>query len=65
MAPTNIKEVGHFLRVCNFIKNHNAGRAALVDLIIRLTKKDNKFAWEEEQEIAFKLVKNKLQKQSC
>jgi hypothetical protein len=29
-------------------------------MITRLTKKDIKFAWEEEQEVAFKPVKEKV-----
>jgi hypothetical protein len=60
LAPTNIKVVRHFLRVCNFIKNNIPGRAALMKPIIRLTKKDVKFAWEEEEETAFKLIKEKV-----
>jgi hypothetical protein len=55
----NIKDVRHFLGVCNFIKNHIPGQAALMEPITRLTKKDVKFAWEE-QETAFKLIKEKV-----
>jgi hypothetical protein len=60
LAPTNIKDMRHFLRVCNFIKNHIPGQAALMEPIIRLTKNNIEFAWEEEQETAFKLIKEKV-----
>ncbi len=50
----------HFLGVCNFIKNHIPGQAALIEPITRLTKKDFRFAWEEEQDTAFKLIKKKV-----
>ncbi len=56
LSPTNIKEVRHFLGGCNFIKNHTPGRAALMGPITRLTKKEVKFKWEEEQETAFKVI---------
>jgi hypothetical protein len=56
LAPTNIKDVRHFLGVCNFITNHVPGQVALMEPITRLTKKDVQFAWEEEQETAFKLI---------
>ncbi len=59
-TPTNIKDVRHFLGVCNFIKNHIPGQAALMEPITRLMKKDVKFAWEEEQETVFKLIKKKV-----
>jgi hypothetical protein len=48
LDPTNIKDVRHFLGVYNFIKTHIPGRAALMEPITRLTKKDVKFAWEDE-----------------
>ncbi len=59
-APTNIKDVRYFLGVCNFMKNHIPGQAALMEPITRITKKDIKFAWTEEQETAFKLIKEKV-----
>jgi hypothetical protein len=60
LAPMNIKDMIHFLGVCNFIKHHIPGQAALMKSITRLTKKEVKFAWEEEQETAFKLIKEKV-----
>jgi hypothetical protein len=40
LAPTNIKDMRHFLGVCNFIKNNIPGQAALMEPITRLMKKD-------------------------
>ncbi len=39
-APTNIKDVRHFLGICNFVKNHIPGQAALMEPITRLMRKD-------------------------
>jgi hypothetical protein len=50
----------HFVRICSFIKIHIPGQAALMEPITRLTKKDIKLAWEEEQETVFKLIKEKV-----
>ncbi len=58
-APMKIKDVQHFLGVCNITKNHIPGRV-LMEPITRLTKKDVKFAWEEVQETSFKLINEKV-----
>ncbi len=60
LAPTNIKDVEQYHGVCNFIKHYIPGQASLMEPITRLMKKDNRFAWEEEQETAFKLIKEKV-----
>jgi hypothetical protein len=46
-----------FLGVLNFIKNHIPRRAAICKSITRLTKKDVKFVWGEEQQQAFDKIK--------
>jgi hypothetical protein len=38
-APTNIKDVRHFLGVCNFIINHIPGQAALMEPITNSRRK--------------------------
>ena len=55
--PSNIKQVRGFLGVINFIKNHIPNRAAIIEPITRLTRRDVKFVWGEEQQQAFEKVK--------
>ena len=55
--PTNVRQVRGFLGVINFIKNHIPNRAAICEPITRLTRKNEKFAWGEEQQAAFDKVK--------
>ncbi len=46
-----------FFGVLNFIKNHIPWRAKICEPITRLTKKDVKFVWGEEQQQAFDKLK--------
>ena len=41
------------LGTINFIKNHIPGRAGILEPITRLTKKDVKWTWGEQQQKAF------------
>ena len=58
--PTTVKETRMFLGVINFIKNHIPGRAGILEPITRLTKKEEKFVWGQEQSKAFDLIKSKV-----
>ncbi len=55
--PSNLKQVRGFLGVINFIKNHIPNRAAICEPITRLTRKDMKFSWGEEQTQTFNKVR--------
>ena len=55
--PHNVKKVRAFLGVINFIKNHIPNRAELLAPITKLTKKDQPFVWENEQQQAFNKTK--------
>lgn len=59
-SPKNVKQVRGFIGTINFIKNHIVDRAELCEPITRLTRKDIKFVWGEEQEIAMQKVKAKI-----
>jgi hypothetical protein len=59
-SPKNVKEVRRFLGTINFIKNHIIGRAEICKPITRLTKKNVKFVWGEEQEAAMQQIKAKI-----
>ena len=48
--PENLKQIRAFLGVINFIKNHIPRRAEICEPITRLTRKDVKFTWGEEQQ---------------
>ena len=58
--PKNIWQVRGFLGTINFIKNHIVGRAEICKPITRLTKKEVKFVWGEEQEAAMQKIKAKI-----
>ncbi len=55
--PKDVRGVRGFLGVLNFIKNHIPRRAKICEPITRLTKKDVKFVWGEEQQQAFDKLK--------
>ncbi|KAL7528932.1 hypothetical protein ACHAXR_002707 [Thalassiosira sp. AJA248-18] len=60
MPPENLKQVRGFLGTVNFIKNHIQGRAAIMRPLTNLTKKNQRFEWNEEQQIAFDTIKAKV-----
>ena len=49
-APTTVKGVRGFLRFVNFYQKFIKDFAALLELLIQLTKKDIPFQQEEEQD---------------
>ena len=55
--PRKIKKVRAFLGIINFIKNHIPNRAELLAPITKLTKKDQPFIWDDEQQQAFNKTK--------
>lgn len=59
-APKNVKGVRRFLGATGFFRKHIDGYATLAAPLTRLLKKDAPFAWGQEQEAAFKSLKQKL-----
>jgi len=59
-SPKNVQQVRGFLGTINFIKNHIVGRAEICEPITRLTKKEVKFVWGEEQEAVMQKIKAKI-----
>ena len=55
--PHNVKRVQRFLGTIIFIKNQIPNHAEIMDPITMLTKKDQPFVWEEEQQHAFDKTK--------
>jgi hypothetical protein len=55
--PKDVHGVRGLLGVLNFIKNHIPWCAEICEPITRLTKKDAKFVWGEEQQRAFDKLK--------
>ena len=55
--PKDVSGVRSLLGVVNFIKNHIPRRAEICEPITRLTRKDVKFVWGEEQQKAFEKLK--------
>ena len=60
MAPTNIRQVRGFLGTVNFIKNHIRQRAAIMQPITELTKKDVRFRWTNLEQEAFDTIKARV-----
>jgi hypothetical protein len=56
-APTTVKGVRGFLGFANFYRKFIKDFAALSEPLVRLTKKDIPFQWEEEQDQAFQTLK--------
>ena len=49
----NKKDVQAFVGMINFIKNHIPRRAQMLAPLTKLTRKDMKFKWTEEEQTAF------------
>ena len=60
MPPKTVKQVRGFLGTVNFIKNHIPSRAAIMQPLTNLTKKDTRFEWTEKQQLAFDTIKAKV-----
>ena len=59
-TPTCVKEVRSFIGFCNFYRQYIRGFSKIVRPLNSLTKKDAKFAWSNECELAFKELKQRV-----
>src|SRR5271155_4473791 len=59
-TPTTVKEVRSFLGFSNFYRRFIQGYGHITKPLNDLLKKDIKFKWKEEHEIAFQTLKQKL-----
>jgi len=55
--PKMVKEVQKFLGLANYYRQFIKDFAELAKLLYKLVRKDEKWNWEEEQEVAFKELK--------
>ena len=55
--PKTVKEVQKFLGLANYYRQLIKNFVKIAKLIYKLVRKDEKWNWEEEQEIAFKQLK--------
>ena len=62
--PTNVKEVRMFMGMINFYRRFFDKFAVRIEPITRLLKKDVAFEWKEEQQKAWKEIKEQLKKQA-
>ena len=59
-APKNLHDLRAFLGFSNFYRRFILGYSEVVSPMIKLTKKDVKFAWDVECEAAFQQLKHKF-----
>jgi len=59
-APRTVKEVRRFLGCSGYFRKHIPNYAALAAPLTRLTRKDAKFVWTDEEEKAFNTLKQSL-----
>ena len=59
-APANVREVQQFLGFANFYRRFIDGYSRLSTPLTRLTRKDVKFAWSSEAQVAFETLKKKF-----
>jgi RNase H-like domain found in reverse transcriptase/Integrase zinc binding domain len=58
--PKNVTEIESFLGVCSYYHRMIPDFSTLAEPLTRLTRKDKKFNWESEQQLAFKAIKEAL-----
>ena len=56
-APLNLKDVQGFLGFANFYRRFVRGYSSIVRPLVELTRKDVKFQWNEECDLAFNCLK--------
>ena len=60
--PTTVKGCRHFAGMVNFLSIFCSDLQKLLKPIYDLTRKGRSFNWQQEQQIAFEEIKNRLQK---
>ena len=58
--PTTVIEVRSFLGLARYYRRFVEGFSLIVAPLTQLTRKNNKFVWEEEQDKSFLEIKTKL-----
>ena len=61
-APTNRRQLKSFLGFVNYYKKHWRRRSHILEPLTRLTSSKVKFEWTEEQQKAFRTIKNVMAK---
>ncbi|GKC16179.1 putative reverse transcriptase domain-containing protein [Tanacetum coccineum] len=59
-APTTPTEIRQFLRLAGYYRRFIEGFSKIAKPLTKLTKKTVKFSWDEDEEEAFQLLKEKL-----
>src|SRR5215469_1158766 len=59
-TPRKVKDVQSFIGLAGYYRRFIENFSKIARPLTKLTKKEVKFVWEEEQEIAFKKLKEKL-----
>lgn len=59
--PTDVKQIQSFLGLCTFYNRFIHNFSTILSPIYDLLKKNVKFVWGEEQQVAFRIIKNSFQ----
>ena len=59
-SPKDVKEIQQFLGICNYYRRFIKDYAKVAKALFYLLKKETPFVWNDEQENAFKELKNRL-----
>ena len=59
-VPTSIKSTVSFAKMADYYRNFIPNFSEIAEPLFRLTKKDAKFVWDQEQQHSFEIIKNSL-----
>ena len=58
--PTNVKEIRSFIGLASYYRRHVSNFTAIALSLIKLTRKNEKFEWGDEQEKVFGELRERL-----
>ena len=59
-VPTSIKSTVSFVKMADYYRNFISNFSEIAEPLFRLTKKDARFIWGQEQQNSFNIIKNSL-----
>ena len=59
-TPTNVKAAVSFVKMADYYRNYIPNFSTIAEPLYKLTRKDARFSWTDEQQLAFDSIKNLL-----